>query len=291
MFTVRVADDLLPTPADFFTSDVSLSDIQGLEGKGEMGTDNIPLYIESVTYGRIMLFTMKSTNVSSAAELSAALDASMQDYLSAGGSISDKQEEILANSTTTIFSAGGTKEAANAAIANLNWSEFFKAAPATTAVPISFVAKTLSGKKIVKIVDNVVYEQRDNCQEPYAYEMRISLDNVVIESGTCIACEYYSSVAEDGAWLSTNMESGEITLGGTVIKLFGSGKYASTKEDGSLAIKSGISGIWVNSKSTNYSYPFPNIETGKTNRRDHVLTESGRSIRFSYSVLKIPIYY
>jgi hypothetical protein len=186
MFTVRLADDLLAEPSDFFAPDVTLTDMQALVEKGEMGSENIPLYIESVTYGRIMLFTMKSTNVSSAAELSAAVNVSMQDYVEGESSLSAGQREILENSTTTIFSAGGTKDAANAAIATLNWSEYFKSAPATTAVPISFVAKTLNGKKIVKIVDNAVYEQRSTCQEPSSYNITVEWtdsDNTGLCSG------------------------------------------------------------------------------------------------------------
>ena len=177
MFTVRVADDQLTEPADFFAQDVTLDDIKALENKGELGADNIPLYIESVTYGRILLFSMTSTDVSSGEELSSTLRASMSNYASAGASLTDKQKQTLENSTTTIFSAGGTKDAANAAIANLNWGEFFKAAPASTAVPISFVAKTLNGEKIVKLVGNVDYLQRDNCQAPSSYDVTVTWTN------------------------------------------------------------------------------------------------------------------
>ncbi len=177
MFTVRLADDLLPEPVDFFATDVSADDIKGLETKGEMGADNIPLYIESVTYGRILLFTLKSTNVSSGSALSTALQASIGDYVNGGVTLSDDQKQILESSTATVFSAGGTKDAANAAVASLNWSEFFKAAPASTAVPISFVAKTLNGKKIVKLVDSVDYVQRDNCQGPSSYDVTVTWPN------------------------------------------------------------------------------------------------------------------
>ena len=290
MFTVRLADDLLPEPSDFFAPDVDFEDIQALEAKGEMDADNIPLYIESVTYGRIMLFTMKSTNVSSGAELSAAVNASMQDYVNGGASLTAEQKEILDNSTTTIFSAGGTKDAANEAIAELNWSKFFKAAPASTAIPISFVAKTLNGKKIVKIVDNAVYDQRSNCMDPYAYEFQVKLTDVRLESGTCLDCDYASSIAEDGAWLASPIQTGKITLGGGTYLVLGSGQYKATKEGGSISVRSGISGLWIKSTSSTFNFPFSDIEVDKTNQRDHVLTESGRSIRFKYDFVKIPKY-
>jgi Thiol-activated cytolysin len=177
MFTVRFADDLVNDPASFFAVDVKSSDLEELKNDGYLGADNTPLYIESVTYGRIMLFTMKSTSVSSGSELSAALQASMSDYVNGGASLTEEQREILENSTTTIFSAGGTKEAANEAIADLNWSKFFKAAPATTAIPLSFVAKTLKGKEIVRIVEEVLFNQRDNCQAPSSIDVTITWYN------------------------------------------------------------------------------------------------------------------
>ena len=201
MFTVRLADDLIKEPADFFAPDVTLSDVQALESNGSIGAENIPLYIESVTYGRIMLFTMKSTSVSSGTSLSGALQASMADYANGGASLTDEQKEILQNTTTTIFSAGGTKEAANAAIANLNWGEFFKAAPATTAVPISFVAKTLNGKKIVKIIDYADYVQRDNCKAPSSYDITVTWTNNDY-TGACaggVACPQVVSVKSSNA--------------------------------------------------------------------------------------------
>ncbi len=210
MFTVRFADDLLPEPADFFAQDVTADDVKGLQTKGEIGADNIPLYIESVTYGRIMIFTMKSTNVSSGSELSDALNASMADYVNAGASLSDEQKQILENSTTTIFSAGGTKDAANAAIANLNWSKFFAAAPATTAVPISFVAKTLNGKKIVKITGNVNYEQRDNCQAPSSYDVMVTWTNNDF-TGVCnnVTCTNQATVKLTTSLLATQINKTE----------------------------------------------------------------------------------
>lgn len=163
MFTVRVADDLIPTPADFFTSDFSMTDIETMENAGLIGENNIPIYIESVTYGRILLFSMQSESVASSNKLSAALEASMADYANAGGELDEEHDEIFSTATHKIFSAGGTDGAANAAIANLDWSRFFVESPASTAVPISFVAKTLSGKEIVGLVNSTTFERRDNC--------------------------------------------------------------------------------------------------------------------------------
>ena len=296
MFTVRLADDLLPEPSDFFASDVGLKSFQELENKGELSEDNIPLYVESVTYGRIMLFTMTSTNVSSARELSTALKASMEDYLKGGASMSNEQEEILRESTTTIFSAGGTKEAANAAIASLNWSEFFKAAPATTAIPISFVAKTLNGKKIVRIIDNAVYNQRSSCREPSSYNIKITLDKVTLTNGVCVGCPYNSTVKVDGNFLPSPLASGYI-LGVWNGPEIGGEYLITNKEIGSsIEIISGYcTAIFspvtcavqdlVNKQSTIYRHPFSNLISGN-NKLKHTINEAFRTLEFEYTVRK-----
>ncbi|MBX3239154.1 MAG: thiol-activated cytolysin family protein [Chitinophagaceae bacterium] len=205
MFTIRVADDLIATPADFFADDFTPDDLEALKNSGAMGANNIPLYIESVTYGRVLLFSMQSRTVSSANELSAALEASMADYASAGGSIGGGNEEIFATATHKIFSAGGTDAAANAAVANLDWSKFFVESPASTAVPISFVAKTVNGKKIVGLVQSETYQQRENCSliEPPLPQTAKSFD-VTVEwtatdnTGLCIGGGRLGSCTPNG---------------------------------------------------------------------------------------------
>lgn len=163
MFTVRVADDLIATPADFFTNDFTMTELKALESKGELGEDNIPVYIESVTYGRILLFSSTSDNVSTADSLAAALEASMADYAKLGGEYKDAYQKIMNSTRHKIFSAGGTDKAANELVGNLDWSKFFVESPASTAVPISFKARTVNGKQIVGLVHNSTVQRRDEC--------------------------------------------------------------------------------------------------------------------------------
>lgn len=182
-FKIRIADDLISTPADFFTDEFTPEDLEQIEQNGQMGPNNIPLYIEEVTYGRILLFSKTSERVAKSSDLTAALEASMADYANAGGGISEEQEEILTNSTNRIYSAGGSETGANAAVRNLAWSEFFVETSASEAVPISFVARTINGKKVVGVMNQETYEYRDDCSivefiEPPAPEVE-SYDVIV----------------------------------------------------------------------------------------------------------------
>lgn len=162
-FKIRIADDLISSPADFFTDDFTTEDLEQLEQNGEIGPDNIPLYIEEVTYGRILLFSKTSDRVAKSNDLTLALEASMAEYAHVGGGINQEQEEILTNSTNRIYSAGGSEAGANAAVRNLAWSDFFVETSASEAVPISFVARTINGKKVVGVINQESYEYRDDC--------------------------------------------------------------------------------------------------------------------------------
>lgn len=169
-FKIRIADDLISTPADFFTDEFTSDDLEQLAQNGEIGPNNIPLYIEEVTYGRILLFSKTSDRVAKSNDLTVALEASMIDYANAGGGISQEQEEILTNSSNRIYSAGGSEAGANAAVRNLAWSDFFVETSATEAVPISFVARTINGKKVVGVINQETYEYRDDCSIIEIYE-------------------------------------------------------------------------------------------------------------------------
>ena len=175
MFTISLADDLpsLGTAADFLTSTATLDDLLVLQSAGDIGAENLPLYVKSITYGRVLMFSMTSTMVESAESLSAAMNASFMDYVEGGGELSASHREILENSTAQAVVFGGPQDAATAALGALDWSLFFTPALATTAVPLSFKVNTLKDRETAAIEDNVSYELRGNCQAPSTIQTRL----------------------------------------------------------------------------------------------------------------------
>lgn len=307
-FTVRLADDLIPNVADFFNDTVTLNDINSLETNGELGSDNIPLYIESVTYGRILLFTMESTSVSTSEELSGALSASFANYLEGGADLNQTQKTILENCTTKIYSAGGTEEGANAAIGSLDWSKFFVAAPVSTTVPISFKVRTLNGKKIAKLHNNITFEQRANCNEPIAYDITVTLDKATLTSGVCIGCTYTSWVKNDGKKIATPLAAGEVlgvwSVGHNGTQTFRSDKPDPITDPTSFEIISGYCttpvlgpynfyacGIQslINQDEKEYSWPYSKLKAGNTTYPISI-PEAFRTLKFNYTIRKVAIY-
>lgn len=293
-FTVRLADDLIETPADFLSKTVTMEDIKKLESNGTMSADNVPLYIESVTYGRFLLFTLTSTTVESGVKLQAALNASWDQYANAGGELSTEFQTALASRTTKIFSAGGTEEGANAAVANLDWSRFFVEAPVTTAVPISFVARTLNGKRKVILIDNAIYEYRDDCQIPEKIRIRVDLRNVTHLNPGYGKVTYNSATFRNQQQFADLLESGEFITGlaGNTNKVVYGGKGfveyewiidQSASEFDRFMIRSAN---MVQHNNQIFRFPFNEFYTGSQNRSFTATNNYGGNIQFDYRITK-----
>jgi hypothetical protein len=292
-FTVRLADDLIDTPADFFANTVTLED---LKKNGAMSADNVPLYIESVTYGRFLLFSLTSTTVESGVKLKAALEASWEKYAEAGGELSAEFKTALDSKTTKIFSAGGSEEGANAAVANLDWSQFFVEAPVTTAVPISFVARTLNGKRKAVLIDNAIYEHRGNCEFPVKIKIRVDLKNVTHLNPGVGTVQYESVTFKNNQQVGDLLQVGEfVTLLNTdKVVLGGKGfqEYEWNIDDSDQEIDRFVirSANILQHNNQIFEYPFSSLNEGSQNKSFISTNNFGGNIQFDYRITKSFIY-
>lgn len=98
-YTVDV--DQPARPSGFFSDHVTLEDVSNKAGPG-----NPPLYVSSVTYGRVVLFTFESQY--SAQELGAALEFVYSGGADINGEVSVTYKDIVNSSKTTAFILGGS---------------------------------------------------------------------------------------------------------------------------------------------------------------------------------------
>jgi thiol-activated cytolysin len=98
-YTVDV--DAPGSPTDFLDPSVQLDDVQAV-----MNDANPPLYVSSVTYGRMVVFTFESQY--SAQELGAALDFAYSGGVDVSGDISVTYKDIISSSKITAFILGGS---------------------------------------------------------------------------------------------------------------------------------------------------------------------------------------
>ncbi len=108
-YTVDV--DTHATPADFFAYGTTVEDVEPW-----MSEDSPPLYVQSITYGRRVIFSVQTDRTAS--EVRAALEASYAAAGVAGGSVavSEEHKEVLSESTIRAFVLGGSGDDATGAI-------------------------------------------------------------------------------------------------------------------------------------------------------------------------------
>ena len=88
-------------PSDFFAPEVTLADV-----KARVDGGNPPLYVASVTYGRMVLFTFESDY--SSEEMGAALEFAYSGGVDVSGDVSVTYKDIISKSKITAFILGGS---------------------------------------------------------------------------------------------------------------------------------------------------------------------------------------
>ena len=156
MFTVSMG--LPQRPGDLFSEEFTQELLEEQINLGRIGSDNLPVYVSNIVYGRMMTLTMTSDY--SETEMKAALEGS---YNGIGGSVSAEHLEILQNSEIQLVTIGGDANLALGYLRTGQLDEFFKNdAPLTTAVPLSYTLRNLSDNEIAKVSETISYDMVQN---------------------------------------------------------------------------------------------------------------------------------
>jgi hypothetical protein len=142
MFTVSIPDP--QRPDDFFSKDFTQTLLEEQKNLGRIGPDNIPVYISSITYGRIAMFTL--TSHENEKNITAAIEAAYKGSFKAEFNLDAKDKTVLSESEVKVFTWGGDKTLNVADIQSGDWGNFFKEPePIENAKPISYEFKYLDG--------------------------------------------------------------------------------------------------------------------------------------------------
>jgi hypothetical protein len=154
-----VAWETPASPEAVFKSNVHMED-----AKLYIGPGNPPVYVDSVTYGRMLIFTVSSKTESS--ELKASLNAAFNSYSVSGSiSLSADQKRVLQESEVKVLGLGGpasgvvdlitSPDKAQALQAYLRSGQNFS--QASPGVPISYQARYLRDFGIAKVAFTTDY--------------------------------------------------------------------------------------------------------------------------------------
>lgn len=167
--------DLPDNPSDLFAEDVDRSLI---------GT-KMPMYVSSVTFGRLALFTIESSLEET--EVKVCLDGS---YAAVSGSASAAFDKLIANSTMKVYILGGSGETAGTSINGfsdfknyiISGGNYSKESPGA---PVSYKLRYISDNSIAKIVFSARYPivtavpRTDNL----LYDVSVWLSKIAVATG------------------------------------------------------------------------------------------------------------
>lgn len=185
MYTISFADDEIAEPADFFADRVTEEDFERQIQLGTMGPDNQPCYVQSVTYGRMVVYTATSSEVETAEELKLAVQGTYGVY-SGSANYDEEKAAIVRNSSIQVQIFGGTQEDGTEAIAGIlkdgDYARFLRPVPATTAVPLSYRINDIKNRTAAVIGDATKYSIQ-SCREYTDLRFTVSLDRIEIVNG------------------------------------------------------------------------------------------------------------
>lgn len=159
MFTVSMV--LPQTPGELFSDEFTQARLDEQVAAGRIGPDNVPVYVSSIVYGRMLVATMTSS--SSQNEMEAALKANY-DAVIAGGeaSLTQAQRELLEESEIKIVAIGGSAAGVEEMLRTGNLRDYFNIeAPLTTAVPLSYTIRSVSDNAIAAVSETTSYELKE----------------------------------------------------------------------------------------------------------------------------------
>ncbi|MEM1328724.1 MAG: thiol-activated cytolysin family protein [Bacteroidota bacterium] len=162
-------------PADVFGKGVTLADVQAQAGNGVS-----PGYVQSVTYGRLIMFRMEASAQYSATDVEAALKYG-SGKLNASGSVATKYQNILQSSSITLVTIGGNAEAAAEGVSARDFGDLEEIIKGKNAlysrenpgVPIAYTVKSLGDNSLVKMGFTTDYTtEKCSLQKPGAIRIR-----------------------------------------------------------------------------------------------------------------------
>ena len=166
MFTVSLV--LPQTPSEFFSDDFTVADMKAQEDLGRIGPGNLPTFVSSITYGRILVMTITSTY--SETEMKAALQASYDGIVDVSASISTEQREVLENSTINIVAVGGEASGVLDLIRTGTLGNYFlNDVSLTSAVPISYTIRNLADNSLALVSETTDYNIVECSTDAVAY--------------------------------------------------------------------------------------------------------------------------
>lgn len=148
------------TPSEMFSDAFTEDVLERQVALGNIGPDNLPVYVARIEWGRIMLLTMSSD--ASITDMRNALRAT---YYKNEVDLTVEYQQILQNSEMQVVTFGGDDADALALIRSGDITSYFTDSPdLTTAFPISYVLNNLADNSTATVGETTAYEMKECVQ-------------------------------------------------------------------------------------------------------------------------------
>ena len=150
-----IAIDAPQSPGDFFAADVTSDELSA----AGIGPENPPLYVGSVSYGRILMYSITSSD--SREQIQGAMEYSYNSF--AGGvsvDVAASYEQTLSDARIEVLAVGGPNAGVQNLIVSGDLASYFEEDLALNQVePIAFTVNRLSDNQLAEVVDTTEYTQ------------------------------------------------------------------------------------------------------------------------------------
>ena len=167
MYNISFAYDEFMRTADMFTDKLTAKDMEGLQEDGYVGVDNRPVFISSVTYGRMVVFTATSSKGESATKIQQALQLSYDSAIAGDTSISEEAradaKKTVSDLDIKVLTIGGNSDTVSTAISTGNWDGLFAQPNILSAVPLRYVVRSMSGNRPVARIGDTTQFTTSEC--------------------------------------------------------------------------------------------------------------------------------
>lgn len=167
MYNISFAYDEFMRTADMFTDKLTTKDMEGLQEDGYVGVDNRPVFISSVSYGRMVVFTATSTKGESATKIQQALQLSYDSAIAGDTSISEQAradaKKTVSELDIKVLTIGGNSDTVSTAISTGNWDGLFAQPNILSAVPLRYVVRSMSGNRPVARIGDTTKFTTSEC--------------------------------------------------------------------------------------------------------------------------------
>lgn len=210
LYTVQI--EAPQTPDGWFSDEFTDELLQQQIDLDRIAADNLPAYVATVTYGRMLTATMTSSY--SEADMRAAMEFKYQNpAASVSGDAAARSQTIREASSMTLAYMGGDADATAAMLQSSDWTSYFgEPVTADDAVPISFEIRSVSDNSPAVTQELTSYD-RVNCIEKVADDASFVFQAVqeftpgFTGTGQAVAVgDFNGDNAADIVWANSNTE-------------------------------------------------------------------------------------